>query len=222
METRHGQLTKHRQWSLPFGHLGLLALFVLMSASAAMGGGQALPLDDEAVFCLYYWVSGESMDNRDLEELSRAMGRPTYTDYKPSEMFTRNSLRQLRSNLHQNMSRFNEATRFVRVLTLAGPEHDHLDPATLLPSPTPYIQCELRAGDRRRLEQMVSEALGRCPQAKAPLRVAFFFKPVRVRGAHQSRNMAMEQVFLPIRSVVMAPVQVDVLNDSSKMIHIPR
>lgn len=217
MEFCHGQPKKRWPMFLPLGTLGVLLFFVVTFASAAMGGSQAWPLDNKTAFCLYYWVSGESMDDQDLEALSRAMGRPTYTDFKPSEMFTRNNLRQLRSTLREDMGRFTETTRFVTILTLADPGRNPLDPAALLPDSTPYIQCELQAGDHRRLKPMMKEALGRGPQTKAPIRVAFFFKPVRVRHAHQSRNMAMEQVSLPIRSLVMALVKVEVLGDASKM-----
>ena len=167
MEGRHGRLKKWLSRGRCLGTLGFLAVFVLMSKGAALGSGWVLPLDGEAVFCLYYWISGEPMDDRDLEELSRGRGRPTYTDYKPSEMFTRNSLRRLRASLQQTIDGFDQTTRFVRTLTLEGIGRDTLKPEQLLPAPTPFIRAELSSDSRRKLMGLFRQALARCPRRQA-------------------------------------------------------
>ena len=189
---------RHRLW------IGAAAVVCLMMGQAWAGAGRGvLPLNGRAVFCLYYWLSGESMDDRDLEEFSRGLGRPTYTDYKPSEMFTRKSLRQLRSALQETMDRFHEDLLFV-VTTRAT----QVDPQQLLPAPTPFIRARLSAGGH----QKISKLLHRASAGGAGRgRVAIYFRPVGIRRAPQHRNIALEEVSLPIRLVVMEPVDARLL-----------
>lgn len=187
---------------------------VLLALPGAVRGEsvQGLSLNSETVFCLYHWMSREPMDNRDLEALSRAMGHPTYSDYKPSEMFTHNQLRRLRSNLLQIMGDFRETPEFVRILPLAGGGKNALRAGPLLPSATDYIRCELRPGDGARLERMLNGALERAGRSRSDRRAALYFKPVRVHRAGQHRNIALEAVSLPIRIVVLSPVRVEILD----------
>jgi hypothetical protein len=83
---------KYLHWTVIVVYFGLL--FLLLSDRGICGS--PLPLDKETVFCIYYKMSGEYMDEQDLEELCLNLGRPTFTVYKPSEMFVKNTLRGLK------------------------------------------------------------------------------------------------------------------------------
>ena len=189
-----------------------LSVFLAGPSPARGDTADGRPLDEETVFCIYHWMSRETIDDQDLEALSRATGHPTYSNYKPSEMFIRTSLHRLRARLKRIMGGFDKTTRFVGNAGVDEFVNGRLDLKGLLPPATPYIFAEYARGSVRRLNTMIRRALAANGKTGGG-RLAVIFEPVGVRRAGQRRNIALEPVRLPIRSVVLKPVRVIVCAD---------
>lgn len=75
-------------------------------------GDRFLPLDKEAVFCLYYKMSGEHMDDQDIEDLCFDLGRPNFSAYKPVEMFLKPGVMAFRKRLLGKIRDYDEGVLF--------------------------------------------------------------------------------------------------------------
>ena len=194
-----------------------VTLFLLLSDQGICGS--PLPLDKETVFCIYYKMSGEYMEEQDLEELCLNLGRPTFTVYKPSEMFVKNTLRGLKHKLTERMKAWNGNSIFRWSLkrTLAPDNSGIHDQAlTLLnndmPQPTAVIGSEMtKRGQRiinRLLHSLIPKSLNQAEEKV--LSVTVYLRPHKIIYRHQNRNIAREDIYLPLRSVIFRPIKLKV------------
>jgi len=179
----------------------------------------SFPLDSETVFCIYYKMSGEDMEERDLEELCSSLGRPTFSAYKPSEMFMKNTLRRLKHTLTKRMKDYSKDSifkwGFECILMPNKPEINSCKLIFLnkkMPQPTPFISSEItKRGQRsvnKLLDSLISKSLNEAEERA--LNIILYLKPKRIDYRYKKRNIAHEDVRLPFRCVIFHPVKMEV------------
>jgi len=179
----------------------------------------SFPLDRETTFCIYYKMSGEDMEEQDLEELCSSLGRPTFSAYKPSEMFMKNTLRRVRHTLTKRMKDYTKNSifkwGFKYILMPNKPEINSCKLIFLnkkMPQPTPFISSEItKRGQRsvnKLLDSLISKSLNKTKERE--LNIILYLKPKRIDCRYKKRNIAHEDVCLPFRCVIFHPVKMEV------------
>jgi len=179
----------------------------------------SFPLDSETVFCIYYKISGEDMEEQDLEELCFSSGRPTFSAFKPSEMFMKNALRRLKYKLTKRMKDYGENSIFKWSFKWPFmPNNSKINSKKLfylnneMPQPTPFISSEItRRGQRsvnKLLDSLISKSLNNA--GERVLNIILYLKPKRIDYRYKKRNIAHEDVRLPFRCVIFHPVKMEV------------
>jgi len=189
-------------------------------------------LDREEIFCTYYSICGEAPEAVDIEDLCWARENPTFSAFKPAEMFSGNSLRRARSRLSERIRQINAESLFRWSIKgrmhRTSPERARFHPISRepnLPQATPYIGAEMPPEHWRGLLKVLKELPLEIPQGTSvrSSRVEVLLKPHRVEKRFQTRNIAREDVFLPIRYVVFVPVAIHLpLNPGTQVIPIPQ
>ena len=202
-------------WTVIVLYSGIV--FLLLSDGGICGS--PLPLDKETVFCIYYKMSGENMEEQDLEELCRNLGRPTFTAYKPSEMFVKNTLRDLKCKLTEKTKALsgNSMFRWSLKRTL-GPDdsgiYDHT--VTLLnndmPQPTVFIGSEMTERGRRFIHRLLHSLVSKSSNQaeERAVNITVYLRPEKIFYRFQHRNIAREDIYLPFRSVIFHPIKIEV------------
>ena len=179
----------------------------------------SFPLDEETVFCIYYKMSGEYMDDQDLEDLCYTLGRPTFTAYKPAQMFMKNSLRELRGKLVKRMKDYNENSMFKwNFQCNLMPINSEINSIKLtflnneMPQPTPFIRAEMSRNGRRLINRQLAllDPKTLSQKKEAVLNINIYLKPETIDYQLQKRNIAREDVFLPLRCVIFRPVKIEI------------
>lgn len=186
--------------------------------------------DPQAAFVAYHALSGDALEDSDIEDLYWNQGRPPFSNFKPAELFTQKTLRNARAELEEQIRRTGPDTAFrwevdgtfsrnakegVRFHIRGGPES--------LPQPTDLIRAEIPPKEWRRLEQ----ALRRLPSSMEPVngesRLGVILTPVRAEQRSETRNIARHDVHIPIRIIVLRPVSVETQGDQGETIshHLP-
>ncbi len=211
---------------LRVGLMSALLTIGLVAASAGPVGAGARELDPVEVFCAFHALSGERPEDRDIEDLCWNTGRPTFSAFKPAEMFSRQALEEARKHLARRTRTISADTVFGwnmgRVLTQrtkngyafrrgAGP-HD-------LPQAGPMIQAEIPSDEWRRVEQVLERLPAASPAAQGAGQepgIRLLLRPVRVKTRDDSRNIAQMDVNIPVRFVVFRPVAVETRTGAEK------
>lgn len=182
-------------------------------------------LDPEGVFCAYYYVCGEIPERSDIEDLCWALESPTFSAFKPAEMFSGNSLRKVRSRLHERIRQLNANSLFrwdvEGYLHPKSRDRARFQPVTrkpAFPQATPYIEAEVAPEQWQRLREALNDLPLKIPEgpSRRESRVSVLLKPHKVEKRFQKRNIAHEDVFLPIRCVVFVPVAIQPPTDLSE------
>ncbi|MBW1721249.1 MAG: hypothetical protein JRJ78_04220 [Deltaproteobacteria bacterium] len=183
-----------------------------------------VPLERESLFCLYHKMSGKVIKDQDIEDLSAEEGRPFYSAYKPSELFTKKSLKAARKRLERLMRDLNGETLFIwliecrAVSSRRGSRGLYLKPSvTGLPESTPFIRAKWQRNGRRRLLKIVNSLLPKVPDLweGKTLRVKIHLKAVKTVEALEVRNIARQKVRVPIRYVLFEPLQAELAAEPS-------
>lgn len=202
-------------------HCGLftvlgLGLALLLGAQPIQANA-TYPLDEEAVFCSYYKLSGKTFDERDLEDFSYQQGRPTFSIFKPAEMFTKATLRDLQKKMQAQIAGYNDQTLFA--LGFKGPWYGgqfiqgaaaimigHSD----LPRSTPYIGSEISEPGQKELLKtyyfLLKDTAGLIRDREVDITV--YLRPTKILRKDLKRNIALEDVYMPVRIVVFEPVRI--------------
>jgi len=179
----------------------------------------SFPLDRETAFCIYYKMSGEDMEEQDLEELCSSLGRPTFSAYKPSEMFMKNTLRRVRHKLTKRMKKYGKNSIFKWGFKyILMPNKPKINGCKLnflnkkMPQPTPFISSEITKRGQRSvnkiLNSLISKSLNEAEERA--LNIILYLKPKRIDYRYKKRKIAHEHVHLPFRCVIFHPVKMEV------------
>lgn len=196
-----------------------VVLMLILAANTVFAGDFPL-LDEETVFCSYFALSGEEPDAQDVEDLCWNLGRPTFSSFKPSEMFSENDRRSARRRLDERISTFDGEGIFrwpvEGSMTRSSPAGNNgvfrPGPGGMtLPRGTECIGAEMTEKDRARLKRAMKtlpetvEAMG----GSERFRVHILLRPESAGRRIETRNIAQEDVSIPIRFVVFTPVAVE-------------
>jgi len=202
---------------------GLLAVVLLSGLLCLVPSGRgicgpAFPLDREAVFCMYYKMSRGCLDDQDIEDFCFSSGKPTFTPYKPAEMFTNNSLRRLRSGFLHKIREYGETSVFkwsfmatiMPVISGMKGRKFHLN-KTGMPEPTSFISSEISRNGWMWIKKILNSLDGgtQIPREKTSLKIDLYLRPEEIAHRFQKRNIARQNVRLPLSSVVFQPVRME-------------
>jgi len=207
----------NKQWGLSVLLL-ITLLFPLFHAASAHGRNDVF-FDNEAVFCMYFKMSEEEVADQDIEELLIALGRPAFSDYKPSELFTRKTVRQKRAELDKNIRRLSEPTTLKwRFECLPSKLRSGFSTYYLmknLPFATPYIRSNISKKDLlaviKQLRQVSKTARFKFNEK---VRIDIHLRPVKYENRTQERTIALQKTVFPVRFVVFEPLKVEVIQQS--------
>jgi hypothetical protein len=205
--------------------LGLLLLLAPIRAGSGEVPAGAPELDRAAVFCTFYALSGQRPDDRDIEDFCWSAGKPTFSAFKPAEMFSRKGLQGARRALQRRGEGIGPDTVFRWetegiVVRRAGGGLSFRSGFGRkdLPHATPLIQAEISAAGWKRLQ----DALKRLPSSsrkKAPGKgpsPRVLLEPLQVENRMERRNIALEEVTIPVRAVVFQPVALEIADGSGR------
>lgn len=172
-------------------------------------GGSTVTLDKESVFCLYYKLSGDIMSDQDIEDLCAALGKPTFSNYKPSELFTKNTIHKSRNALLEKMKLLNETSVFkwdVTCTCIGKRGNTDLDFGRSLPQPTPFITAKISPKGQVLINTRLAQAINALnPEKSTTLMMSVYLKPQQTDNRFEDRNIGRQNVFFPLRSVVFQP-----------------
>jgi len=196
-----------------------VALFLVLHPVMESPARSLLPLDEEAVFCLYHKLSGEPMSDQDIEDLCFSRGRAIFSAYTPSEMIFRRGINETRERLLERIRGYGKGCLFVWDFdgVLRGSKSGMDDGGTgyirvELPHPTHFIRSTLLAGGGKLVEKEVNAFLSRRPGAGngQALKISLHLRPEGIDRQPERRVIAHEEVNLPVRTVIFRPVAVRV------------
>ncbi len=185
--------------------------------------GAVNPLDEEIVFCIYFKLSGNSLDAQDIEEFCYESGRPAFTAFKPSEMFMKNSVREHKIRLEEKIKQLKDNLIFTWKFSgivvpndLKKNDYNIMYDENDLPQPTPFINAELSKDGRRSLRVLLNSLVNRKfhSMEKKEFEISVWLLPQSIAFRYQKRNIAHEDVLLPIRYVIFHPIKVQALDET--------
>ncbi len=189
-------------------------------------GSQAevLALDPQAVFCSYYSLSGEDPEDLDIEELYWNQEKPTFTSFKPAEMFSHKSLGDARRELENQISLIGRDTVFrwepegalVRATAGGTRFRFHRGPDGL-PQATELIRAEIPAREWKLLERALRDISWAEITQNGESTMTVLLKPAGAEERLEKRNIATHDVAIPVRFVLFRPVSVETLDDAGNL-----
>lgn len=191
--------------------------FVLITAAEGICK-TAIRLDEEAVFCLYFRMSGEPINDQDIEDLCYTKGKPLFSSYKPAELIFKKTLTEEKERLLRFMKTMDEKSefewRFDWQVDPGKRGFSRLDMSSLeseFPIATPFIRAAVSKRGKKALTRAFGELRRRRTHSnvRGRLELDVRFVAERVERAYQRRNIAMEDVLLPIRSVFFRSVRIE-------------
>ena len=201
--------------------LFLTAAFFLITETAYCS---TLLFDEYAVFCSYFKLSGDKPSDQDIEELCFTFNRPTYTSFKPSEMFTKKSLLKEKNRIDEKIKSVTINSTFLwktmKYSLSSNKDIDRYFSMTAineaLPQPTPYINSRISGKGQRKIKKAIYSLLKTCPEKikKKEVEILITLKPEKSEYGYQKRNIAEQNVVLPIRYVIFQPTIVQILDES--------
>lgn len=187
-----------------------------LTPESQAAGERFLPLDKEAVFCLYYKMSGEHMDDQDIEDLCFDQGRPNFSAFKPAEMFLKPGVVAFRKRLLGKIRDYGEGVLFTlsfKGVLKPGRSESHAFEVSRyekeMPHPTTYIRSALSKEGWTLLEKAISRLSG-IARAEV-LEITIFLRPEGIDHQSERRKIAGEEVLLPLRNVIFHPVKIKVI-----------
>jgi len=206
----------------------LLATISFVFVPAEQGICSApIRLDEEAVFCLYFKLSGEPINDQDIEDLCDAMGKPIFSAYKPAEFVFKKTLTENKDRLLGLMKAMDEKSEFEWRLSCQGASRKSgsglLDSSSLdgeFPAATSLIRGAVSKKGKKALAKAFRELWGRATRSTRGGLLALDVRlvPERVGKAYQTRNIARENVLLPIRYVFFRPVRIEMITPKGSVV----
>lgn len=194
----------------------VLSTLVQLPPESQAGGDKFLPLDKEAVFCLYYKLSGERMGDQDIEDFCFGLGRPNFSAYKPAEMLLKHGVMEFRNRLLGKMRDYGEGVLFTLSFRgILNPERSESYAFEVsryereMPHPTTYIRSALSKEGWTLVEKAVSR-LSDLAGAEV-LEITIYLKPEGIHNQTERRKIAGEEVRLPLRNVIFRPIRIKII-----------
>jgi len=195
--------------------LGLLCSICILSHSRTVWGATVV-LDEEAVFSLYYSMDSKGLKPQDIEDYCFHSGKAAFTAYKPSEMFMKHGLKNQLAGIKEQVSDYDDNTLFNWRIKGGFSKGQAASRVILynnnMPQPTPYINSEISKKGQKLIKKMLDHLVKENPGLNRgeELDIVFSLKPEKVEYRFQKRNIALEDILLPIRYVIFNPVKVEV------------
>ena len=198
----------------------LFFLVVIILSTAGLSRAKVHDFDDQTVFCLFYGMSGGKIDEQDIEDLCFRTGRPIYSSFKPSELFVKNSQNKLRKRLLETINNYNDESVFKWKIKfdfqklLKKNNNQRLDFfAKQMPQPTPYIMAKISQAGQKSLTRLLRDLQDRVGrELVGPVDMGVYLRPERIEYQYEKRNIALENVTLPLRYIVFRPIKVEILS----------
>ncbi|NLD35401.1 MAG: hypothetical protein GX654_00865 [Desulfatiglans sp.] len=199
-------------------------LILLLTLLSAHPSSAAFQLDEDTVFCCYFFISGDSPSDQDIEELSYNSGRPSYTSYKPSEIFSKKSLISEKKRIKERITAISNDPDVIWNVRL-----DSVDAAAIgrftsvsninaaIPRPTPYIGAKISENGLKYIKNNLKALTDAAPsmgQGKGA-EILITLRPVHAIHEFEKRNIVEQEVTLPIRNVIFQPIKVQILDGNS-------
>lgn len=204
--------------SLFIGTILLSAISIFLAPANQGMCGVPIRLDEESVFCLYFKLSGDPISDQDIEDLCCAVGKPSFSAYKPAEFVFKKTLTEEKERLLGLMKAVDRKSefewRFSRRIERQKSGSVRLDPSSLegaFPAATSFIRSSMSKRGKKALSKAFRKLSGRMTHSTGDglLEMDVFLVPERVGKAYQTRNIARENVLLPIRYVFFRPVRIE-------------
>jgi hypothetical protein len=207
-----------------FYYLIVCVSTVLLTVTPVISGHclKSFSLDRETVFCLYFKLSGTIIPDQDIEELCASSGKPMFTAYKASEIYTNNKIRHIRQRLTKKTEQYDDNSLFTWIF------HYTYDPDSVsrtgiqslpcyneLPNPTPFIAPEISRAGQKRINRQLALALDQAKyKKKAELQIIVYLKPKKITYRYQKRKVACQKVRVPLRRIIFHPVKIEIVPSS--------
>lgn len=184
------------------------------------------PFDEDAVFCSYFMKSGDIPSEQDIEEFCFSDNRPTYTSFKPSEMFSKKSIIKERSRIEKKIKSIDGTSTFLWRVRLRVWNNNEIDKSFSLkainadmPQPTPYINSRISVKGPRFIKNALTSLVKARPELhrKKDIDIVIGLKPEKSEYGYQKRNIVEQDVILPIRYVIFQPTTVQILDELVKI-----
>ena len=197
-----------------------IATLIFLSGTAY---GSEFVFDEYAVFCSYFKLSGDKPSDQDVEDLCFTFDRPTYTSFKPSEMFSKKSLLKERKRIDKRIKSITSDSIFlwkVKYNLTNNKDIDRYFSMTAinekLPQPTPYITSRISTKGQRKIKKAVYAFIKTNPKKiiKKDVEIIIKLKPEKYECRYQKRNIVEQNVLLPIRYVIFQPEKIQILDQS--------
>jgi hypothetical protein len=207
-------------------HFPLIAfLFFLISVLLPVQYTHAaFQLNEDTVFCSYFMISGDKPSEQDVEELCYADGRPSYTAFKPYEMFSKKSLRLEKNRIENRINSISEDPTLIWNVKLDATEVASIDRFLSadvinnnMPKPTPFINARLTFNGANYIKKVVKAALGGSPSKiyEKGVQILVSLRPVQSKFEYEKRIIVEQEVILPIRYVIFQPIKVQILDGNT-------
>lgn len=200
-----------------------LMLFLLIAVSV-YSSSATVQLDKDAVFISYFMISGDTLSEQDIEELCFTGGRPSYTAFKPSEMFSKKSLLSERKRIENSITAIAADPILIWNVRL-----ESMDAAGIrqfataaainaaIPKPTPYISGRISENGTRYIINGLAALLDGTSSKKYEntVEISISLRPVKAVYEYEKRNIVEQEVILPIRYVIFQPIKVEILDGNT-------
>ena len=199
-----------------------VAILFLLTSGTLSNCSDTFPLDKETVFCLYFKLRGTIIPDQDIEELCASSGKPIFTAYKASELYTKNKIRHIRQRLSTKIEKYDNNSLFTWIF------HYTYDPDSVsrtgtqslpcyneLPNPTPFIASEISRAGQKRINKQLALALENAKyKNKEELQIIVYLKPKNIASRYQKRRVACQRVRVPLRRIIFHPIKIEIVPSS--------
>jgi len=200
----------------------IVALLFLLISGTLSNGSDTFPLNKETVFCLYFKLGRTPIPDQDIEELCSSSGKPMFTAYKASELYTKNKIRHIRQRLTTKTEQYDDNSLFTWIFhytydpdSVSGTGIQPLPCYNELPNPTPFIAPEISRAGQKRINKQLALALDQAKyKKKAALQIIVYLKPKNISARYHKRMVACQRVNVPLRRIIFYPVKIEIVPSS--------
>ncbi len=198
-----------------------LIVIAVCIVSAGISYSSTFPFDEDTVFCSYFMISGNIPSEQDIEDLCFTIDKPAYTSFKPSEMFSKKSIKREKSRIEKKIKSIDSSSTLIWKVRLNLSDKHGIDRyfsmAAIndnMPQPTPYISSRISAKGLRLIKNAVISLLNTNRGIlKKETEVIISLKPEKSEYGYQKRYIVEQDVTLPIRYVIFLPTEVRILDE---------